>query len=74
MLSNVCCLNSEMIARNFSIFLAPDDDVLVSVQSGTRRFETVSKSYRREVIHCKYILQGYARLFTFVTYSLIGML
>ena len=26
------------------IFLAPDDGVLVSVQSRTRRFETVSKS------------------------------
>ena len=32
------------------IFLAPDDDVLVSVQSRTRRFETASKSYKREVI------------------------
>ena len=26
------------------IFLAPDDDVLFSVQSRTRRFETISKS------------------------------
>ena len=47
------------------IFLAPDDDVLVSVQSRTRRFETVSKSYKREVIiastFCKAML-GYLPL------------
>ena len=52
-------------------WLAPDDDVLVSVQSRARRFETVSNSYGGN--HCKYNLQGYAWLFTFVTYSLIGM-
>ena len=47
------------------IFLAPDDDVLVSVQSRTRRFETASKSYKREVIiastFCKAML-GYLPL------------
>ena len=47
------------------IFLAPDDDVLVSVQSRTRRFETASKSYIREVIiastFCKAML-GYLPL------------
>ena len=53
------------------IFLAPDDDVLVSVQSRTRRFELSVKA--KGGYHCKYILQGNAWLVTFVTFSLIGM-
>ena len=53
-------------------FSAPDGDVLVFVQSTTRRFETLVKIKGDN--HCKYILQCYAWLFTFDTYSLIRTL
>ena len=58
-------MNKKKYDMVVDIFLAPDDGVLVSVQSRTRRFETVSKSYKREVIiastFCKAML-GYLPL------------
>ena len=54
------------------IFLAPDDDVLVSVQSRTRRFETASKSYKREVIIASTFCKGMLGYLPLLPIALLG--